>query len=504
MTNISEGSSNRSLPKIPRPTAQFSSLTDIALPSGPDLRPSEFVQRSMAKLESLPIEELRKEGISRDRSTYFLNIAYPSMQAMEYVTPEQILTSETVREGKRVALYVHVPFCTAECYYCHYYKEFRKDSSYVDRFLDGIDKELEAQQRRFGGLEAASIYIGGGTPSYMTADQIDRLFTSIRNKILVPGSIEISFEMHPESITLEKLVVLKSHGVNRINVGVESFDDQLLKSENRRHTAESAIEAFNRIRSVGIHNINLDLIYGLKGQSISQWEHSLDQIAVLEPASTTMYYLRLKKGTPEYNYWKIRPETFPTDYELHLMHVMNFERMEKELGYIQSPVDWFIKDKKDFHHYQDHNWRRSDDTELLGIGPSAYSYINGWQYYNINDTGKWLERLNNDSFPMWKGEFLHGDEPLRRTVMLGIKMGMDRPAFKDTYGIDVVDAFQDNWERLEKLGLVEIKPESIDLTYTGRLFADEVGQQFYSDDMKKRMATIDPVLVSTTWPQFNK
>lgn len=145
----------------------------------------------------------------------------------------------------------------------------------------------------------------------------------------------------------------------------------------------------------------------------------------------------------------------------------------------------------------------------MGIGPSAYSYVGGvdgvggWQYYNVNDTKKWQDALKRGELPIWKGEHLTGDEPMRRTVMLGIKMGMDRSAFVKTYGIDVVDAFAKTWERLKNLGLVEIKSESIDLTYAGKLFADEVGQQFYSDAMKRRMAAIDPELVSTTWPQFN-
>jgi oxygen-independent coproporphyrinogen-3 oxidase len=185
------------------------------------------------------------------------------------------------------------------------------------------------------------------------------------------------------------------------------------------------------------------------------------------------------------------------------MHAMNFEHMEGAQEYVQNPVDWFIRDTSFFHTYQDHNWRKTDQTDLLGIGPSAYSYVGGWQYYNRNDLGKWQQSLAKGQLPFWKGEYLTGDEPMRRTVMLGMKMGMDRLSFSQTYGADVVDAFSDTWDRLQELGLVSISPDRVDLTYTGKLFADEVGQQFYSDAMKMRMADIDPELVSTTWPQFN-
>lgn len=216
-----------------------------------------------------------------------------------------------------------------------------------------------------------------------------------------------------------------------------------------------------------------------------------------------MYFLRLKRGTPEYKLWVAYPETFPTDFELLLMHAMNFERMEAELGYIQTPVDWFIRDNNYFHEYQDYNWRRSDEVELLGIGASAYSYINGWQFYNVNDIESYNQSVSKGDFPIWKGEYLEGEERMRRTLMLGMKMGIDRRGFQRTYGVDALSHFLPVWEKLTVLGLVEVNSEVIELTYSGKLFADEVGQQFYSDTMKRRMARVDPELVSTTWPQFN-
>lgn len=140
---------------------------------------------------------------------------------------------------------------------------------------------------------------------------------------------------------------------------------------------------------------------------------------------------------------------------------------------------------------------------MLGIGPSAYSYVDGWQYYNVNDTSRYQGAVRAGRFPIRRGEHLEGDEPLRRTIMLGIKMGIDRAVFERTYGVDVVAQFEKEWERLASLGLVDVSESEVSLTYTGKLFADEVGQQFYSDEMKRRMASVDPELISTTWPQFN-
>lgn len=464
---------------------------------------SSLALRSLEKLNTSQLERIKNDGIWRDRKSYFLNISYPSMQAMPSVEQKIVMPPQITKTGKQLAVYIHIPFCTAECYYCHYYKKFGQSSAVVDVYINGVLQELSMYERHFGGLLAKSIYIGGGTPSYMTAPQIDRLFTGIKKYITVASGAEVSFEIHPESGSLDKLEILYRHGVNRINIGVESFDDKTLKSENRRHNAADVRELFEIATTVGFENINLDLIYGLRGQDVHCWENNLDHVSRIRPSSSTMYYLRLKRGTPEYKLWKSYPETFPTDFELLLMHAMNFERMEVELGYIQNPVDWFIRDKRYFHEYQDYNWRRSDEIELLGIGASAYSYINGWQFYNVNDVERYNQSISKGGFPIWKGEFLDGEEKMRRTLMLGIKMGIDRRDFLSTYGYDVLSLFPSTWERLVGLGLVEVNSEVIELTYTGKLFADEVGQQFYSDTMKRRMACVDPELVSTTWPQFN-
>ena len=465
---------------------------------------SPLVGRAVERARELPLASLREAGFYRDRGKYFLNISYPSLQAMSEVSAAGIYPPAASGTGRRVALYVHMPFCTAECYYCHYYKKFGQSSGAVDTYLGAIDRELELYQRQFGGLEAVSVYVGGGTPSYLNPDQIDRLLGIIKAHTSIQKGAEVCFEMHPESTTAGRVSVLVGHGVNRVSIGVESFEDRLLKAENRRHTAQEAVAAFERVRGGGIANVNLDLIYGLRGQDLSGWEYNLDRIAVLQPTSATMYYLRLKTGTPEYKLWQADPKSFPSDEELMLMHIMSFEKMEGQLGYTQSPVDWFIRDPSFFHTYQDYNWRRSDETPLLGVGASAYSAIDGWQYYNVNDTGRYQAALSEARLPIWRGEHLPPEERMRRTVMLGIKMGIDRSVFRTTYGVDVVDAFESMWWRLSDLGLVVVTDQMVDLTYTGKLFADEVGQVFYSAAMKKRMEAVDPHLISTTWPQFNR
>lgn len=184
------------------------------------------------------------------------------------------------------------------------------------------------------------------------------------------------------------------------------------------------------------------------------------------------------------------------------MHAMNFEFFE-ELKYTQMPVDWFIRDPKFYHRYQDHNWRKTRETPLLGLGPSAYSCVEAVQYYNVNDLMRWTNMVRSGSLPIWRGEVLNTDDQIRRSLMLGLKFGVDVEFFKRRFGVNVVEYFSPEWNELRDLGLIESAAEGPALTYAGRLFADEVGRGFYSAGMRQRMMKVQNPLISTTWPQFN-
>ncbi|MFN8392858.1 MAG: coproporphyrinogen-III oxidase family protein [Bdellovibrionota bacterium] len=466
---------------------------------------SSLARRAKDKLDLSVLSALYNTPLWRRRKEYFLNIAYPSMQIMGERNSEQVLGNMSRPDMSRgIALYVHVPFCKANCYYCHYYKLFHQSRERVRSYLAALAAELQLLEQAYGPLEARSVYIGGGTPTYLTADEIRDLFQIIRRSVTIAGDAEVSLELHPESGDDERLTAIRECGVNRLSMGVESFDDVILKKEHRRHTGDDVRRIYGRAAQLGFSSINLDLIYGLQRQTLDNWESTLDGFCELRPTSCTMYYLRLKRGTPEFNLWVAGREGFPPEDELLLMHAMNFERMECELGYVQNPVDWFIRDDQHFHIYQDHNWRRSDEIPLIGCGPSAYSAVGGWQYYNVNDLDRWMATLGEGRLPIWRGEQLSSDERMRRTIMLGIKCSIDRALFVRTYGQDPYEAFRPQWDQLSALGLVTIAPEALRLTHHGKLFADEVGRQFYSDAILARMGRVEPELVSTTWPQFNQ
>lgn len=467
---------------------------------------SHLQERAISIANSLDLERLKQNAILRDRNRYFLNISYPSLQAMNATSVDEVYAesnASTTSNPRAIALYVHIPFCSGLCSYCHYYKIFSPSGDRADQYLDALETGLELYTAKLGAMRAEAVYIGGGTPSHLSSPQVRRLIGMLRRHINIAPTVEISFEVHPENASPELFALLVELGVNRINIGVESFDETILKSENRRHTAAQAVGAFHMAESAGLGNVNLDTIYGLKGQTLDIWQNTLQTAAELRPASFCAYYLRTKKGTVDYRRSVQTASDYPNEEELLLMHIMTMEAMA-DWGYEQETVDWFVRDSSFYHTYQKYNWQRTDEVELLGVGASAYSYMNGTQYYNINDIERYETALRERRLPIWKGERLPTvTERMRRSLMLGLKSSILRERFRRTYGVDVVDAFQDEWDQLDALDLVDIDEDHVSLSYAGKLFADEVGRFFYSSEIRARMELVDPALISTTLQRYN-
>jgi oxygen-independent coproporphyrinogen-3 oxidase len=461
--------------------------------------------RAVEHLESLPVAASRAAGYWRTRDNYFLNITYPSLQILGTIAPET--TAQAIKvgtAGRRVALYVHVPFCTAACFYCHYYKVFHPSQDTVEDTVSALAAELQMYRKLCGHLRYSAIYVGGGTPSYLSESQIARLFRAIDDVGDRDNTTEVSFEVHPESATEAKLQLLAELGVTRMSMGVESFSERMLQQENRRHTAAEAIDSYHRAKAAGLPQVNIDLIYGMRDQFVNEWSDTLTALAELMPDSATAYYMRLRRKIPELYTWTKDPSRFSSDEEMMVMHAMTVLRLEEDLDYREHPVDWFIRPGTPMHSYQDYNWRLSDSTPLIGVGPSAYSYVGGVQYYNINDVDRYLETIGRSEFPIWRGEQLSVDDRIRRMLVLGLKVGIDLAYAQEAFDADVLELFRRDWDKLQELSLVAVENGWLRLTALGRLLADEVGRTFYSTDVQRRMASIDQFLISTTAPTLNR
>lgn len=447
-------------------------------------------------------ENLERNGIKRDRLKYFLNITYPSLQIMDSINESKVFEYQTDKR-KKISLYVNIPFCSGKCTYCHYFTLTNPPEKLIDKYIEILKKEISLYKKYVDFEKVSSLYIGGGTPTILSDSQLKNLFENIKSEINIPESIEKTIEIHPTSIDEKKLDVLLDNRITRVNIGIDDFDENLMKVMNRRHNLADAYKAFNLCRNKGIGYINIDLIRGIPGQNKKIWKNNLEHIEKLKPESFTSYYLRLKEGTKLYYTYKKDPLSFPSDSELLEMNEITVDWARKNC-YKQDMADWFVKDSFPVHQYQYDTWCFPEETELIGLGAASYSYLNNSQYYNLNDLDMYLAKIENDELAIWRGQRLGFKERMCRCIVLGIRAGINRNYFKKHFKREIYEVFERTIKKLEILGLAEYTHKELKLTEKGKLFADEVGREFYSKTIKDKMKKIEPSLISTTYRQFNR
>ncbi len=467
------------------------------------LETGNLIARSKKILGSIDFEMLSREGLVRGRD-YRLLCSRPTQaetggepNTMQEASigpksPTIADIAQSAKDGYNGVLYVHIPFCETICTFCpydaiskgdeHNYSKNNSGESIRRQYLKALGKELGMWKSAYGSLNIRQLYIGGGTPSSLGADEIRRLFGMLRAHCEFEEGAEITFEISPASLRKgmdEKLAALKECGVNRISMGVQSFDKGVLKAIARSNSGEElARSVFGALRGFGFDNINIDLIYGLPGQTLEIFESDLKKVAGLGPESITTYHLRIEEDTEFMELYKRQPELFPQSNPTMLtMKIMATEYLA-ELGYSQSPTDWFYKGLGK-HVAQHEKWQNG--SELLGIGVSAYSTMekSGWYFGNIGSIKdragsmrEYITRVNEGRDAIGQGRLLAKEEQMESYARRAIKTGICRQFFRERYGKDVLDAFP-QIAHLEELGIVEVDGESVRLTYVGNLVAEE-------------------------------
>ena len=445
-----------------------------------------LVEKAKRWIDRLDISELYRNGIERSLSDYEFITGYPPALTLPAITQADIFPESPSIRGtspeKEISLYIHIPFCTGLCTYCHYVRKARATHLEVDSYLEAVKAELKMLKKalQVQRLTASSLYIGGGTPTYLSGKQIVSLMEAVQESVEIAPGAEFTCEASPETATEGKLKALKSIGVSRLSLGIQSLnDDILLQVCDRRHNAQKALSAIEQARLMGFNNINVDLMYGLPDQTLYHWESTLNKLLELLPESITIYHLRLNPGTPMLNTYQEDPGRFPDQEGILIMQMMATLKLE-ESSYRQSKnVGWFALSPDYEYQQQEHKWK---NKEFAGIGVSAYSYLNGCYCFNHRQMDRYFQAIKENLLPVWKGKKLSQEEEMRRTMVLGIKLtpGVDKSAFKTTFGCTVEDVFSETLQHLTKLGLITITPAAVKLTEKGRLFSDEVSTEFYT------------------------
>ena len=316
----------------------------------------------------------------------------------------------TKRQNKTsLGLYVHVPFCRSKCQYCDFYSLPCKDDKLMDGYLDAVCAHIKEAGALAPNHKVDTVYFGGGTPSFFGAEGMAVILTTIRRNFDVDNNAEITFEANPDSISEKLLHRLRAEGFNRVSLGIQCDDDEILKKLGRPHTYAQAVTAYQRIRKAGYRNVSVDLMYGLPGQTLADWQETLDNVLKLLPEHISCYGLKVEEGTPLYEYKDAA--NLPGDDLQADMYLAAVE-MLRSRGYRQYEISNFARKGL----YSRHNMKYWTGGEYLGFGPSASSDFAGKRFtlsrdlqayiQGIRDGGEVMEDVQDIPLRERAGEYL--------------------------------------------------------------------------------------------------
>lgn len=280
----------------------------------------------------------------------------------------------TKRSNKTpLGLYIHVPFCRSKCQYCDFYSLATKDDKLIDGYLDAICDHIKEAGELAPGYKVDTVYFGGGTPTFFGADGMAVILTAIRRNFDVDNNAEITFEANPDSVSDRLLHRLRAEGFNRASLGIQSDDDEMLKKLGRPHTYAQAVTAYQRIRKAGFRNVSVDLMYGLPGQTLADWQETLDNVLRLLPEHVSCYGLRIEEGTPFWDYKEML--NLPDDDTQAEMYLSAVETLRGR-GFRQYEISNFCRKGL----VSKHNMKYWTGGEYLGFGPGASSDFAGKRF----------------------------------------------------------------------------------------------------------------------------
>ncbi len=416
---------------------------------------------------------------------------------------------------QRISLYVHIPFCETKCPYCDF-NTYAGIEALVPSYIGALEREITLWGRLLDAPAVYTIFFGGGTPSYLPDGDIARLMRAIRQAFRVDADAEITLEANPGDFDTGKLASYLDCGVNRISIGVQSFDDALLRMLGRRHTAEDAAGAYRMAQDAGFRNISLDLMYGLPHQSAEQWQHALDAALELAPPHLSMYCLTLEGGTPMERW--VSDGTMPEpDADLAADMYLSAQSAMQGAGYRHYEIsNWALAGMESRHNLT--YWR---NEPYLGVGPGAHSYLMGCRFWNLRSPREYLLKMR---------EHPHGDGALARlrddntgkgdtaqngvssdassapsialiqnmptvaeiepidttlemaeTLMMGLRLdcGVSIAEFMVRFGSPPAYHYAAALDDLERLDLLTTQGGALRLTHHGRMMANQVFSRFF-------------------------
>ncbi len=369
-------------------------------------------------------------------------------------------------------IYIHIPFCKNKCTYCDFHFSTTYHS-YQDKMIDAIVEELKQRSDYLKGEFVETIYFGGGTPSLINLVGLSKIIETIYSFFIVTDTPEITLETNPDDITLELVHSWKSAGINRLSIGIQSFDEEVLKWMNRAHNVTQSFQAIQFAKQGGISNITIDLMYGLPGLSLEAWEHQIERALSLQVQHISAYCLTVEKNTVLDTWVKSNKVKISENDD----QALQFELLQKKLnenGFVHYEISNFGKP----NFYSLHNSNYWKGKKYLGVGPSAHSYDTIHRSWNVSNNHQYMKGIF-DKNPIFDFELLSKSDVFNELLLIGLRT---------IWGVDLVnlnsvlsfsDSFNKKLKDLESEDLVFIDNHNLRLTHKGKFFADKIAQDLF-------------------------
>jgi oxygen-independent coproporphyrinogen-3 oxidase len=373
-----------------------------------------------------------------------------------------------------LGLYLHIPFCRERCHFCAFYLELHRDAA-VESFLSALDTELRlyAAMNISHGRPLRSVYFGGGTPTVLTVTQLRAVLHTVRSSFALDPECEITLEAHPGTVQAAGLSALREAGVTRLSFGAESMNDDELAGIGRPGAETETVAAVTAARSAGFTNINLDLMFGLPGQTVASWTRTLDACCELFPTHLSCYALTVEEGTRFAHAARRDPDRLPDD----VLQIEMDQRAQDVLGragYARYEISNYAKPGFECRH----NLLYWTDGEYLGVGPSAQSFVDRVRFGNVANLAAYQTALDEGRLPVVDRTVLTPQEQLRDAVIFGLRLGRGIPTA-------YLDSHARNYRHLETVRmlraaqLLEDEADRTRLSAQGRLHADTVSEKLF-------------------------
>jgi len=365
-------------------------------------------------------------------------------------------------------LYIHVPFCLSKCDYCDFYSVTTTEK--IPFFIASLLREVEFYRGVFGRFD--TLYLGGGTPSVLGGRQIEEILDALHQTFLFSDDTEITIEANPRGLSLDTASSLRTMQINRITIGVQSFDEATLALLGRRHSASEAISAIENARRAGFGNVGLDLMYGVPGQDLKSWLKTLERALSFSPEHLSCYQLTLEPSTPlglKYQSGVVSP---PDDDLLYELFMKTSEALE-EAGYVHYEVSNFARGDKWMSR---HNRKYWDHTPYLGLGPAAHSFFGNRRWWNHRCLDRYIEKTGRNVPPIEGSEILTSEQLRLESLCLGLrtKRGIDLKDFSGSYHCDMSPRKDDLLKTILEEGLLTITNNRLCPTRRGLAVSDSL------------------------------